>query len=185
MGGWGSGWSGRRRGVWRRTVEEYAAIRVGEVVHALNGRHGDATIVSVELRARNGPPTLVQLVSRPQPFGGRRWDFRCPACKRQCRVLYLGLFCGVKDSLACRLCRSLVYRSQRIATDRRWERRAQKLIDRAGQEASDGLIYPHKGMHRRTFDRLMDEAQLYNEAAVGYRLRSLPKALRRLFESGE
>lgn len=45
----------------------------------------------------------------PCHFGGQRWWFRCPACSRRCRILYLP-FDG--SMFACRQCHRLTYPSQ-------------------------------------------------------------------------
>jgi hypothetical protein len=58
----------------------------------------------------------------------------------------------------CRRCLPLRYRSQSLAPAYRIQRRAEKIYARAGTEDDAGLIYKHRWMRWRTFNRLMDRA---------------------------
>jgi hypothetical protein len=98
------------------------------------------------------------LVSRPQPFGGRRWWWACPRC-RQCRG---GLF--LSAGWACRTCYRLTYASRREDTWHRAERRLRTLALRLGvprDELRDwtGQQCPEKPPRMRwaTYDRIADE----------------------------
>jgi hypothetical protein len=80
-------------------------------------------------------------------------------------VLYLA---PGRARFACRRCGRLRYRSQRETMTTRWQRRAERIWARLGGESFiDGHIHKPKGMHRRTFNRLMDEADDYWGGAVG------------------
>lgn len=116
--------------------------------------------------------TPVTIDSTPQPFGGRRIWFHCQLCRRRCGKLYLT---REQPRLWCRLCHNLAYASQREAVARRWERRARRIVDRLGGEAPDGLVYKPHAMRWRTFHRLMDEVQQWNDRAFGHRIRGLSK----------
>jgi hypothetical protein len=83
-------------------------------------------------------------------FGGGRAWFRCPGCRKGCRVLY-----GTQ-SLRCRGCRGLRYQSQ-------YERPAFRLLDRAykirrrlGKPGASGDPLPPKPRYMRwaTYRRL-------------------------------
>lgn len=52
----------------------------------------------------------VLLRSRPLPWPGLRWSFRCPVCGRLCQKLYRPLHARI---FACRLCHDLTYKSCR------------------------------------------------------------------------
>lgn len=58
-------------------------------------------------QGRQGTRTVVlAVVSTPQPFGGvRRW-WRCPTCRRRCRIL---LMASTDSPVACRRCLRAVY----------------------------------------------------------------------------
>ena len=49
---------------------------------------------------------IVYLESTPLPFGGLRWWFRCPGCKRRCTKLYLP---RGASAFLCRECHDLTY----------------------------------------------------------------------------
>ena len=89
----------------------------------------------------------------PCNFGGMRPWFRCPArgCGRRCAILYGG------PVFACRECFGLAYQTQRERFEDRTARRANKIRERLGWDLgvlnASGLR--PKGMHRRTFDRLV------------------------------
>ena len=85
-------------------------------------------------------------------FGGRRPFFQCPACNR--RVLYLY---GFRRYL-CRNCHRLSYPSQRERESDRAQRRANRIRIQLGGEPGWQRIPPRpKGMHRRTYDRMVRE----------------------------
>ena len=97
-------------------------------------------------------------------LGGRRAWFRCPACGcgRRVAVLYGG------SIFACRHCHRLAYDSQRERWDDRLTRRADKIRQRLGWEP--GILNGHgdkpKGMHRRTYERLVAQHDAYVEASL-------------------
>lgn len=82
-------------------------------------------------------------------FGGKRPWFLCPCCGRRVAVLW------GRAIYACRHCHNLAYECQREETHSRLLRRKQKIRDRLGWESDWG--FKPKGMHQRTFDRLVDE----------------------------
>lgn len=88
-------------------------------------------------------------------LGGRRAWFQCPAngCGRRVAILYGGRV------FACRHCHKLAYESQREAYDDRACRRADNIRMRLGWRP--GIANPTggkpKGMHWRTYSRLMSE----------------------------
>lgn len=57
---------------------------------------------------------VVTLVSTPCNYGGVRWWFKAPCCKRRVRVLYINLRRGDIENMTpqCRLCLNLHYGSQ-------------------------------------------------------------------------
>lgn len=113
----------------------------------------------------------VRLLTTPCNYGGERQWFACPAvgCGRRVAKLYGGRV------FACRHCHQLAYPSQREASHDRKARRADAIRARLGWEPGlYGLRGGRpKGMHRRTFvrlvaevDRLSDEA----EAALDFHM---------------
>lgn len=97
------------------------------------------------------------------PTGAWRWWMHCPRCGHPRATLYRLPDAG----LACRVCHRLNYRSQRLTTPARWRHRARKLFARARCSADDSYFYRPKGMHWATFNRLIDEAEGLELAALG------------------
>jgi hypothetical protein len=96
----------------------------------------------------------VQLESTPCRFGGQRLWFICSRCARRVAVLY----CPAKY-FACRTCCELAYPSQKEDVGDRSMRQAGKIRKRLGWPAgfAHGLGSKPKGMHWRTYNRLMTE----------------------------
>lgn len=90
-------------------------------------------------------------------LGGNRCWFRCPIwnCGSRVAVLYM----GSKGLFACRRCYRLCYESQRENYGDRATRRADKIRERLGWFpgilSGDGP--KPRGMHWRTFNRLVDQ----------------------------
>ena len=99
----------------------------------------------------------------PCNYGGERLWFLCPHCDRRVAVLY-----GAGVRFLCRHCYGLPYGSQNEAYLDRMHRKARKIRKRLG--ASDNLTEPvlfkPKGMHQKTFDRLLREEERANTASV-------------------
>jgi hypothetical protein len=96
-------------------------------------------------------------------YGGTRPWFLCPRCGARCAVLWslAGYFC-------CRGCNGLAYSSTRESAAERCLRRADTLQKRLGNpRPSSAWDWPPKpkGMHRRTYDRLIAEISEQEEAA--------------------
>lgn len=93
----------------------------------------------------------VWLDSTPCHLGGERRWFLCPArgCGRRVALLYGGTI------FACRTCHRLAYPSQREDAMSRALRRSRKIETRLGWDDSYGR--KPKGMHWRTFERLVAE----------------------------
>jgi hypothetical protein len=91
-------------------------------------------------------------------YGGKRPWFLCPGrgCGRRVAKLYLA-----GKYFLCRHCHDLVYSSQRQAEEFRLLDKAQKICRRLGANNCNDLFGTPKpkGMHWRTYDRLVEEAQ--------------------------
>ena len=101
---------------------------------------------------------LVRVACR---YGGSRPYFICPgvlnghACGRRVVKLY-----GAERYFLCRHCYRLAYASQSEATWDRALRRADKIRQQLGGDPGMSSIFPErpKGMWRRTYERLRDDA---------------------------
>lgn len=103
-------------------------------------------------------------------YGGKRTWVLCPVCHARVSVLYSG-----NKGFACRQCNDLKYACQSESDLDRLYRKICKLRKRLG--GSDNLSKPlwlkPKGMHRRTFARLLDiekklKQQLQVEMLAGF-----------------
>ena len=92
-------------------------------------------------------------------FGGQRVWFRCPSrsCGRRVAILYGG------RRFACRRCHQLVYMSQREVEYDLAARRANRIRLRLGWAPGvlNGEGFKPKGMHWRTFERLVTEQDIF------------------------
>ena len=96
------------------------------------------------------------LMSTAPRYGGVRWWFACPYCRRRCGKLYLPP--GGSRRFACRRCHNLRYATQREDPGERLYRRARRLVRRLGGNVEETLsgsavIWKPRGMHQRTFSR--------------------------------
>jgi hypothetical protein len=112
-------------------------------------------------------------------YGGKRLWFICPGkgCGRRVAKLYLksGYF-------LCRHCHDLAYSSQKERKEFRLLNKAQKICDILGVNSCDGLFNASKpkGMHWRTYEMLVDDAQsleLESLHIMSHRLNNVYKSI--------
>ncbi len=104
----------------------------------------------------------VPLDSTPCPYGGERPWFRCPGCLSRRAVLY-----GAGARFRCRACHGLAYGSTREGAAERNRRRTGELRRRIGGEP--GIFsapWKPKGMHWRTYDRIVAEINAREYASL-------------------
>jgi len=180
--------SGRSSGFGRDTVESCRSIDVNQLHRdgclvpgwrgGLEWKRNGEKVASISMRAedrclvlsyncrRNGEDWQdieepVSMVCVPCRFGGTRPYFICPgvvndiACGRRVVKLY-----GPGRYFLCRHCYRLAYASQNEGEWDRALRRANKIRMRLGGDPSMGSLFPErpKGMWRRTYERLRDDA---------------------------
>ena len=99
----------------------------------------------------------VELVTTPQPLGGRRWWWVCPRCGDLVSKLYKPSGSGI---FASRKAHRLAYRCQRQSPYDRAISQAFKRRKRLGADGGigDPIDKPH-GMRWATFDRKMDQVE--------------------------
>ncbi len=113
----------------------------------------------------------IKLTTRPQPFGGRRWWFICPRTGRLASRLHLpdGAY-----NFACRVAYQLGYLSQRQTPRDRALSHAYALRQRLGNNGVIGeYIFKPKGMHWRTFERLVTRIRKAEDLVQGHASRFL------------
>lgn len=152
---------------WKRGAETVASLQIRTAVDELTliyrHRGGDTDWQRMEY--------AIGLTWTGCTFGGRRPWFLCPenGCRRRVARLYLsrtGIF-------TCRHCNQLVYACQSESASDRAARRADKIRERLGWEAGtlNGKGGKPKGMHRSTYERLVEEHDvLFNIIFAGWRV---------------
>ena len=141
---------------WQWTINE-RKCSIGVSVHSR----------SVELRyTKDGEAYAytVRLDSTPCHFGGWRLWFVCPStrCGRRVAKLFLG-----KQYFACRRCYNLAYQSQCYSAFDRSLQQAGKIRRRlsGGEALADPFPEKPKRMHWRTYARLRERCERYEEIA--------------------
>ena len=100
----------------------------------------------------------------PCRIGGVQAWLRCPRCIERRAVFFLDLRARTSHALECRSCAGLVYPSQRMREHERLEARAEQIAERLDRDENGDLVRP-KGMHHRTFKRLLVERARLLDAA--------------------
>jgi hypothetical protein len=127
-------------------------------------------LLGAPLQEDRNVPTPDKIVLRleisPQPFGGHRVWFKCPRpkCGRRCSVVYRETCLGSR-AFACRTCCRLRYLTQSIGEGYRYERRTDRLMRRL-HGSDDGALLRPRGMHLRTYRRLVREAETFMRASA-------------------
>ena len=108
--------------------------------------------------------TFLDVTTTPCNYGKARYWFVCPYCKGRKAVLYLG-----GSGLACRKCYRLSYSIENKTRSDRAIDGAFKINDRLKFEgAIDCLGDKPKGMHWKTFNRLLEKRDDYSAICWGY-----------------
>lgn len=173
MGGPGSGRHFTQR---RPLVERQTAVRAALLTVEWKRRGMPDTIDIAWAVGRQGLTVRVEGTLQPRGGGIRLW-LRCPNCDTRRTALYHDNGRGWTDRLrfACRACLGLRYNSQRLSTPDRWMYRAAKLFRRVGCSSNDRYYWRPKRMRWVRFNRLIEEAELLEGAAFGWRLQGLCK----------
>ena len=167
MGGSGSGrWQqGRALTTERKSLDIRDMRAAARAMRLVNWSWNDGTTASVlfcnglamvEAREPGQPKaqTQVELDASPLHFGGHRIWWRCPCCRARVAVLYWQHW-----RWQCRTCADLVHKSTRQDGLFRAYGRVNKLRRVLGW--GGGMLSPmgtrRKGMHRKTYTRLMQE----------------------------
>ncbi len=145
---------------WSCNGEEVASIQIrteaGRVVLNYRCRNNGG-----EWQPMEYPVTLEWT---PCNLGGRRAWFLCPArgCGRRVAILFGGAI------FACRNCHKLAYACQRESADDRATRRADRLREKLKWEPGilNGDWDKPKGMHWRTYERLVAQHDAYADASL-------------------
>ena len=153
----------RRRLTWvcNGTVSARATIEV-----KLFGKEPPRAVLRM-----NGLAAQTILLESTRPnLGGQRWWFLCPETGRRCRVLYLT---ADGDRFVSRQAANIVYRSNRLGPSDRVQWRAHQLQDMLPGAKYDQYPTRPKGMHRRTYDWIVNRLREADAKAQGERSASI------------
>lgn len=111
-----------------------------------------------------GRPVQIRLAYTTCHLGGTRVWWRCPCCGRRVAILYVR-----GKTIACRRCWRLRYMVESSDDNRKAFRRADKLRARLGwvPGVAHGEGARPKGMHHRTFDKLVNKYRAAELQALG------------------
>ena len=153
MGGSGSGRWGSRK----FTVESLRRIDLTQLrcEHPLTIR---SVAYAAYKRGEEEIKATLCFAETKTQFGGRRLWFICPSCGGRCRLLFAWRW------LMCRRCCGLRYSSQGETRAGRATRAMFKIVWRLDPSAQINDLPPKpKGMHWRTYDRLVKSYEAYND----------------------
>ena len=121
--------------------------------------------------------TRIELATRPQPFGGRRWLFICPRTGANATRLHLP---PDANAFASRRAYALGYRSQRQSPFDRSLSRAFALRAKIGGQGGigDPILRP-KRMHMCTFEHAMERIERAEEIVEAHLALALDRLMRR------
>lgn len=132
-------------------LRRVCAMRPGTLLTLTRGplqAHGRLTDRHLIMTAPEGV-IAVALTRTPCGFGGGRWWFVCPLCQARAAIIYFDApLCG------CRRCLDLRYPSQSEG----WIERSWRREDAIRRKLIGNDRKRRKGLHRRTIDRLMEDA---------------------------
>ena len=120
----------------------------------------NSLILKYRHREQNGTWEDVKQViffdQTPCNYGGFRMWFICPQCGKRVEILF-----GSNKYFLCRNCQGLTYTSCNTHPTKRLFNKANKLKEKIGVEPGIMDLIPDKpkGMHRSTFDNIVDEIQ--------------------------
>lgn len=108
------------------------------------------------------PAQTIELTSTRPDFGGERWWFVCPTTGSMCRTLYLT---PSANRFVSRQAANIAYRSNTLGFAGRVRWRAEQLRDSLPGARFQSYPARPKGMHRKTYDRIVNRLREADENA--------------------
>lgn len=113
----------------------------------------EATVQGLRITYRNrkNMSYMIAVEALPCNYGGLRYFFKCPLCKKRMRILYF----AENSVFLCRGCLNLSYKSQRLRPTERYYHMAKKVKDLIGEKGGSLENYKKPPqMHASTFNNL-------------------------------
>ena len=134
------------------SLSNYPKLSISNYREQLHITQPNSLPVSYNYRSKHYSYTIHLTTTAPH-YGGLRYWFNCPSCSKRTGVLYCaGLY-------VCRHCTGANYQSQLEQPIDRLFSRLHAIRQRLEWQAgiANGIGERPKGMHHRTYDRLMNE----------------------------
>ena len=154
------------------SLSDYPKMTITSVKHRL-GQHAKAIRLDYSFKGKSYGYD-VGITTSSCHYGNYRYWFNCPNCNKRVGVLYCaGLF-------VCRHCIGANYANQLMQPIDKLFRKVAKIRHRL--EWKPGIAYGHgsrpKGMHRKTYDRLVSEHDRIADHLLGLELEWVSKLKR-------
>ena len=157
------------------TLSDYPRLPISHYSDGL--RHSQKPVTALEVnyqfRGKQYSYDLPLTTTRPN-FGGKRYWWKCPRCYRRVSVLYCAGY------FVCRHCIGAKYQTQHLQPlDRKFKRIA-TLRSRLGWYGgiAHGTQGKPKGMHHRTYYRLLGDYHHTANKVLMMTLEQLPEGIR-------
>ena len=158
-----------RNGWVKKLDKHFLSFSKGDKTYAQLGIIADEKQVQIVYQSKNREGTLIdehhviEVEATPCRFGGVRYWFICPFCGRKVVRVYLS------GHWQCRKCAGLAYPAENESVRERKYRKVDKLRSKLGKD----LNTKPKGMHWRTYWRLMLQYQQTRAQAASLMLEHL------------
>lgn len=144
-----------------RSLDDYSKLSIKQLKPIL--KPDMRTLTLPYRRGGQAFNQMVQITTTQCNYGGSRYWFICPECKKRVGVLYR------QSNYKCRHCLGVNYQSQLQQPDTRLFARLNALRARLGWYG--GIVHGHgpkpKGMHTATYNRLLGEYVKLEHLASG------------------
>lgn len=157
------------------TLSDYPRLPISQYTDGLRRSQKPVTALEVnyQFRGKQYSYDLPLTTTRPN-FGGKRYWWKCPRCYRRVSVLYCAGY------FVCRHCIGAKYQTQHLQPlDRKFKRIA-TLRSRLGWYGgiAHGTQGKPKGMHHRTYYRLLGDYHHTANKVLMMTLEQLPEGIR-------
>lgn len=116
--------------------------------------------LKITYRQRREISYMIEIEGLPCNYGGFRYFFKCPLCKKRMRLLYF----AENSVFLCRGCLNLSYKSQRLRPTERYYHMAKKVNDLIkGKGGSLESYQKPPRMHIKTFNNLRLKKLYYED----------------------
>ena len=160
------------------SLSDYPKMTITSVKHRL-GQHAKAIRLDYSFRGKSYGYD-VGITTSSCHYGNYRYWFNCPNCNKRVGVLYCA---GV---YVCRHCIGANYATQLMQPIDKLFRKVAKIRHRLGwpQGIANGHGSRPKGMHRKTYDRLVSEHDRIADHLLGLELEWVSKLQTKVSKAG-